>query len=439
MKNLSFQDKAGPVIKEIIITPIAIVDPPLLNAAGLHAPYALRTIVEIITADHISGISEIPGNIDIDAALVSARDLLIGKNPFQLNGIRHMLENAFDRETAAQRGDTPWDQRKLVHIYSAIEVACMDIIGKVTGLPVVDILGGRMRDRVPFSAYLFYKYEGAGGNLGFDSDPDARGWAAARQAKALDPDGVVDQAKAMCAEFGFQSIKLKGGVFEPGAEVDAMFALRKAFGPDTPLRLDPNALWKVETAIQYGREMEGLLEYLEDPVRGQENMAKVRNALNIPLATNMCTTSFEDIAGSISLGSEDIILSDHHFWGGLRASMELSRICEAFGRGLSMHSNSHLGISLAAMVHLGAALPQLPYALDTHYPWQSDEVITGGRFKFEEGAVAVPREPGLGVELDRGSLARLHQNYLNCGLTKRDDQVEMQKIIPGWKFKAVRW
>jgi len=431
--------KAGPKIREMIITPIAIVDPPLLNAAGLHAPYALRTVVELITDDNISGISEIPGNTDIDAALASARQLLMGQDPFQLNSIRHILENAFGKETAAQRGDAPWDQRKLVHIFSAIEVACMDIVGKVTGLPVVDLLGGRMRDRVPFSAYLFYKYEGAGGAWGFGLDPAAEGWAAARQAKALDPAGIVDLAKAMCKEFGFQSIKLKGGVFEPRAEVDAMLALRDAFGPGIPLRIDPNALWKVETAIQYGREMEGLLEYLEDPVRGQENMAKVRKSLRIPLATNMCTTSFDDIPGSISLGSEDIILSDHHFWGGLRTSMELSRICETFGRGLSMHSNSHLGISLAAMVHLGAALPHLPYALDTHYPWQSEEVITGGRFKFEEGAVIVPSEPGLGVELDRGALARLHRQYLDCGLTKRDDQVEMQKVIPGWEFKAVRW
>ncbi|WP_431216424.1 hypothetical protein ACQ86N_18465 [Puia sp. P3] len=161
---MSFREKKGPKIREMIITPIAIVDPPLLNAAGLHAPYALRTVVELITDDKISGISEIPGNIHIDAALASARDLLIGKDPFQLNGIRHLLATSFDKETAAQRGDAPWDQRKLVHIFSAIEVACMDIIGKVTGLPVVDLLGGRMRDRVPFAAYLFYKYAGAGVN-----------------------------------------------------------------------------------------------------------------------------------------------------------------------------------------------------------------------------------------------------------------------------------
>ncbi|WP_080057306.1 enolase C-terminal domain-like protein [Spirosoma aerolatum] len=431
--------QTGPRIKDIQITPIAIVDPPLLNAAGLHAPYALRTIVELVTDDGISGISEIPGNKDIDAALADSCDLLIGKDVFQLAEIRQALVSRFGTETTAQRGETPWDQRKLVHIFSAIEVACLDIIGKVTNRPVVDLLGGKLRDRVPFSAYLFYKYEGAGGEFGFGLDPSAQGWEAARQAAALDPAGIVAQAKAMCAEFGFQSIKLKGGVFEPQQEVDAMFALYEAFGPNVPLRVDPNAIWTVETSIKYGRMMEPILEYLEDPTRGQANMAEVRKALKTPLATNMCTTSFEDIPNSIAIGSEDIILSDHHFWGGLRSSMMLSSICETFGRGLSMHSNSHLGISLAAMVHLGAALPKVPYALDTHYPWQSDEVIMGGRIRFEEGSVAVPEGPGLGVELDRAALAKLHQNYLSCGLTKRDDEIEMQKVQPGWTFQSVRW
>lgn len=429
----------GPRIKEIHITPIAIVDPPLLNAAGLHAPYALRTILEIVTDDHISGISEIPGTADIDAALEESKQVLIGKDVFELNDIRQCLENRFGVDSTSDRGLAPWDQRKLVHIFSAVEVACMDIMGKVMGRPVVDLLGGKMRDRVPFSAYLFYKYEGAGGKFEFNNDPAATGWSLASQKSALNPSEIVAQAQAMCKEFGFQSIKLKGGVFEPRQEVDAIIALREAFGPNVPLRIDPNALWEVETAIQYGKEMEPFLEYLEDPVRGQANMAIVRKALKTPLATNMCTTSFEDIPTSISIGSEDIILSDHHFWGGLRSSMNLSALCKTFSRGLSMHSNSHVGISLAAMVHLGAALPTMPYALDTHYPWQSDEVIVGGRIKFEGGSVAVPTEPGLGVELDRVALAKLHQNYIACGLTKRNDEIEMQKVEPGWKFKPVRW
>lgn len=91
------------------------------------------------------------------------------------------------------------------------------------------------------------------------------------------------------------------------------------------------------------------------------------------------------------------------------------------------------------MVHLGAAVPYLTYALDTHYPWQSDEVLAGGRLRFQDGAVEVPKAPGLGVELDRRELERLHRAYQACGLTRRDDEIEMRKIEPGWTFEATRW
>jgi glucarate dehydratase len=426
-------------IVDMFVTPIAVGDPPLLNAAGLHAPYALRTIIELVTDDNLYGLGEVPGSVATTGALEAARAVVIGQDPFQLNAIQQALFDRFGQEGASERGTQPWDRRRIVHVNSAIEVACFDLMGKATGRPVCDLLGGRVRERVDFSAYLFYKYEGAGGELGFAVDPHATGWAAARQAAALDPEGVVKQAQAMCQEFGFRSIKLKGGVFPPDEEVAAIHALYEAFGPDTPLRLDPNAIWTPETAIAAGQKLAGVLEYYEDPTRGQENMARVRQAVGMPLATNMCTTSFEDIPGSVRLGSEDIILSDHHFWGGLRASVELARICQTFGRGLSMHSNSHVGISLAAMAHLAAATPNLTYACDTHYPWQSEEVIVGGRLRFEEGALTVSNEPGLGIALDRAALESLHENYLRCGLTERNDEIEMQKVQPGWKFQATRW
>jgi glucarate dehydratase len=84
--------------------------------------------------------------------------------------------------------------------------------------------------------------------------------------------------------------------------------------------------------------------------------------------------------------------------------MELARICRTWNIGLSMHSNSHIGISLAAMTHLGAAVPNLTYACDTRYPWQAEEIVGGGKLHFEDGALAVPTSPGLGVELDRAQL-----------------------------------
>jgi len=432
-------ERKGPRIKEFRIVPIAVTDPPLLNSVGVHAPYALRTVIELITDDNISGISEIPGNIEINSLLEESREVIIGADPFQLNRMREDLFNRYGALENDNRGDNPWDSRKLVHVYSAIEVACLDIQGKIVGRPVVDLLGGMCRESVPFGAYLFYKFKGAGGPLGYEIDPNASGWAAARQAAAENPKEIVAQAEAMMKEFGFKSIKLKGGVFPPQDEVNVIVQLGKKFGPNVPLRFDPNGVWSVETAIKYGKQMEDLLEYLEDPTRGQEGMAEVNRALKMPLATNMCTTSFDEIPEGVRLWSEDIILSDHHFWGGLRDSISLGKVCQTFGKGLSMHSNSHLGISLIAMVHMAAAIPNLTYDLDTHYPWQSDEVITVGRVKFEEGRVAVPREPGLGIALDHDRLEKLHQDYKNCNLTHRDDTTEMKKIDPTWEFNAIRW
>ena len=429
----------GPTIRELRITPIATVDPPLLNSVGIHSPYALRTIIELVTHDNVSGISEIPGNVDINSLLEQAQEVVIGADPFQLNKLRNDIFQRFGDSEQDLRGSNPWDDRKLVHVFSALEVACLDIQGKITGRPVVDLLGGRCRDEISFAAYLFYKEEGAGGKLRYGIDPNATGWDAARQARAVTPEEIVAQAKAMCQEYGFKSIKLKGGVFEPDQELAAMQQLYEAFGPEVPLRFDPNGVWTVETSIIYGKKMEGILEYLEDPTRGQQGMSEVRKALKIPLATNMCTTSFDELPSSISTGSEDIILSDHHFWGGLRASVELGRLSSTFGRGLSMHSNSHLGISLMAMVHMAAAIPNLTYDLDTHYPWQSEEVVVGGRIAIDSGTVAVPKEPGLGITLDREALDRLHQNFKACGLTHRDDTGEMKKLDPNWEFKAVRW
>ena len=421
------------------ITPIALTDPPLLAASGLHAPYALRLILELIDDSGRVGISESPCTPAIETALKEACGSLVGADPLRMTLLLAAIESGQGPAKAGRRGDAPWDQRILVHVLSAIEVACLDLAGRQLGRSLGDLLGGRVRDRVPFGAYLFYKRAGAGGDLGCEEDSGATGWSAARQMVALTPDGIVAQARVMCAAFGFASIKLKGGVVPPEEERDAMLALRDAFGPEVPLRIDPNGIWKVSTAIEIGRTLEGVLEYFEDPTRGQEGMAEVRRALRIPLATNMCTTSFEDLPSSVRLGSEDIILSDHHFWGGIRPCIELARICRVFGRGVSMHSNTHAGISLAAMVHLGSLIPNLDYALDTHYPWQSEDVIVGGRMKFEGGSVAVPEGPGLGVELDREALGRLHQQYLKCGLKERDDAVEMRKIEPGWVFQKTRW
>jgi len=238
--------------------------------------------------------------------------------------------------------------------------------------------------------------------------------------------------------YGFQSIKLKGGVFSPEHEIACMQALRAAF-PTLPLRLDPNANWSLETSIKAAPALDELLEYYEDPTPTLEGMAELAKHTKLPLATNMVVTTLEEFPRSVALGSVKVLLSDHHYWGGLRATQALARMCEVFGLGVSMHSNSHLGISLIAMTHVAASVPNLTYACDTHYPWQEEEVIEGGRIAFVDGAVPVPRRPGLGVTLDRSQLAALHRQYLDCGVRNRNDLAQMRKYDPGFTGKSPRY
>jgi glucarate dehydratase len=229
-------------------------------------------------------------------------------------------------------------------------------------------------------------------------------------------------------------------VFAPDEEVQAILALHEAF-PDLPLRLDPNAAWTVPTSIKVGRALEGALEYLEDPTPGIPGMAEVARSVPMPLATNMCVVSFDQFPEAIAESPVQIVLSDHHFWGGLTRSRLLAGLCDTFGLGLSMHSNSHLGISLAAMTHVGAATPNLTYACDTHWPWKdpAEDVIVPGVLEFSAGSVAVPTGPGLGVELDRDALARLHEQYLGCGVRTRDDTAYRRRFDPDFVPATARW
>ena len=181
-------------------------------------------------------------------------------------------------------------------------------------------------------------------------------------------DGVVAQAQAMCREFGFKSIKLKGGVFEPQIEVDSMLALRKAFGSDVPLRMDPNAIWSVEESIQVAKQISDLNnDYLEDPTWGLDGMQRVRERIDIPTATNTVVVNFEQLASCIRHKSVDVILLDTTFWGGLRQAYKAGLVCETFQWGIAVHSSGELGIQLATMLHLGVLLPNLRFAADAHY------------------------------------------------------------------------
>jgi glucarate dehydratase len=418
-------------LRHLRVTPIAFRDPPLLNAAGIHEPWALRAIVELEASDGRVGVSETYGDAPMLEALEDARPLITGLSPFDLNPMEQRVHASIrPRAGAVEFELAPGSHtaKNAAKVTSALEVAMLDLQGQKLGAPVSDLLGGAVRDAVPYSAYLFFKYAE---HINKPYAPDHWG-------EALAPVQVVAQARRMIDQYGFGSIKLKGGVFEPTHEIACMRALRDAF-PDLPLRLDPNANWSLATSQAAARELDDLLEYYEDPTPGLEGMAELARHTRLPLATNMVVTTFDELERSRALGAVKVVLSDHHYWGGLRATQQLARLCALYGLGLSMHSNSHLGISLLAMTHVAACVPHLSYACDTHYPWQDEEVIAGGRVPIEGGAVRVPTRPGLGVELDRDALARLHEQYLGCGVRVRNDLAQMRKYDPSFSGLAPRF
>jgi glucarate dehydratase len=417
------------VLSRVAVTPVAFRDPPLLNVVGVHQPWALRAVVELHTSDGLVGLGETYADEAHLARLEAVAAVLAGHDPHDLHGLRRLVAGVLGRETGgagASFGGMLDVSSALDTVYSPFEVACLDLQGRAAGVPVSALLGGAVRDRVPFSGYLFYKWAGHP-----DGEPDAWG-------EALDPDQLVAQARRMVDGWGFGSLKLKGGVLPPADECEAVEALRAAF-PGLPLRLDPNGAWTVETSLRVADRLAWVVEYLEDPTPGIADMARVSAGTEVPLATNMCVIAMEHLPPAIAADAVQIVLSDHHLWGGLRRSALLAGIAETFGLGLSMHSNSHLGVSLAAMTHLAAATGNLTYACDTHYPWKTQDLIVPGVLEFEDGALTVPTTPGLGVELDPDALALLHEQYLTCGVRRREDTVYMRTIEPGFQPNTRRW
>ena len=432
-------------IERMQVHSIAIADPPLRSSYGLHAPYALRNVVELTSHDGVTGISETYGGDAPREALESLRPQVIGADPFRLLGSLSPLVQGSGHGYARSQtflvpGENPLDAS--TRTYAAIEIACLDLIGQSFDRPVCDLIGGRVRDRVPFSAYAFYKHGGGGGE-GMDAREDEYG-------EVLSAQALVREVGQMVAKYGFESVKLKGGVLDPRIEVETIRLLREQFGPDVPLRIDPNCAWSVQTSIEVGKNLAQELSgggYLEDPTSELQGMAEVRKGLldaqvDTPLATNVAVTSFADIPISVELDAAQIVLCDPHYWGGMRQVQHLGTLCRVFGLGLSMHSNSHLGVSLMAMAHVAAATSHLTYACDTHYPWQSaeDEIVLGGRIPFSDGCVRVTDEPGLGVQLDYDQLARGVERYSKLNYRKRDDEAEMQKHVdPNWRRVLPRW
>ena len=375
-------------IVDIVPTTVTVpLEAPIRHSNGVHWGRFVRTVIEVKTDVGLSGWGEMGGGGEsAEAAFRGLKPYLAGHDPLQFEALRWKICN----HTASL-----YNNRTQLH--AAIEFACLDLAGKKLGVSASDLLGGRLRDRVPFATYLFFRYpnDGAGGEE--------------------TPDEMVRHARDLRERYGFRSHKMKCGVFPPDHDIEVYQALAAAF-PGEPLRLDPNGAWSVEEAIRVGRAIEHLRnDYFEDPTYGLEGMRRVRHFVRIPTATNTVVINFEQLAACIRTEAIDVILLDTTFWGGLRQCVKAAAVCETFQWGVSVHSSGELGIQLATMLHLGAVIPNLRFAADAHYHHLTDDILAGGKMQYREGAMEVPAGPGLGIEVDRDKLRQYAELYRELG------------------------
>jgi len=389
-------------ITDLRATTVAIpLEAPLRHANGCHWGRFVRTIVEIETDNGLIGLGEMGGGGESAVAAIRAlKTYLVGRDPARLEELRFLLANP----TASLYNNR-------TQMVAAIEFACLDVLGQAWGAPVSDILGGRVRDRVSFASYLFFRYANANG-----------------EGTVRTLDQVIAKARELKAAYGFTTHKMKGGVFEPDYELECYRALAAEF-PDDRIRFDPNGVWTTEQAIRFGRAIEDLNnDYLEDPVFGLAGMRSARERVRVPLATNTVVVNFEQLAANVLHRAVDVVLLDTTFWGGIRSCVKAAGVCDTFQLGVAVHSSGELGIQLATMLHMGAVVPNLSFAGDAHYHHIVDDVIEGGKMKYEDGAIRVPDAPGLGVRLDRAKVAQYEDLYRELGPYPYDQD----PARPGW-------
>lgn len=379
---------------------------PLRHSSGVHPGHFIRTIVELQTDDGIVGLGEVGGG-DQRSRVAAIAHRLLGQDPFHLERIKLRVLSRIHYLRSAR-------------IYAAVEMACLDAVGKAVDRPVCDLLGGPVRDRVPFTAYLFTREQaGACGPV-------------------TTPAQFAEHLGELVEVHGFTSAKLKAGVEPPDHDLRVLEALRSAQGSDFGLRVDPNGVWSLGTAVRAARDLAGLdLEYLEDPTWGLPGMARVKARAVMPLATNMVVTEFSHLPPALALEAVDIVLGDIYHFDGLTGLRNLAAMCETFGLGLSMHSGTELGVAMAAMVHVAATLPNLAHACDAHYHHLLDDVIAGGTLPYRDGTVTVPDGPGLGVELDAEKMDRYERAFEDLGDYQggqRGDpgRPEWSQLVPAW-------
>lgn len=375
-------------ITRLRLTPVAVpYRIPEVWAFGRRAGQ-VSVLAEMDTDEGITGLGEAaayPSPDIVLAVFAAIEPLVIGADPLKIEQLIHRIDLV-----------GTWHHVKASNpAIAAVEMACWDILGKLCGQPLVNLVGGVFRDRVEYFYYV------------------AR----------TDPAEVAAEGERAAAA-GFGTCYLKATAADPRVDVDRVAALRDGVGPAGRIRVDANEAWSPGTAIRTIRAMaEHDLELVEQPVSGRNlaEMAYVRSRIDVPLLANEASWTRQDQLAVICAGAADVISVDNQADGGLLNLKRSAGICEAAGLPVVKHSLGELGVALAAATHLLAATPNFRYANQGYGALLADDVAVlsdhpttrfGGPIDgYRDGCLDVPAGPGLGVGLDADKVARYAELY----------------------------
>ena len=289
---------------------------------------------------------------------------IVGQDPTNIDRIMAILDANLAKVTCVKEG---------------IDLALHDLLGKILGVPVYVLLGGKFRDSIPVAS-----------EIGIDT-----------------PDKMAQNALDIL-KLGFTVIKIKGSN-DMALDVERIKAVRAAVGDGVELRLDPNAAWDVIGTIKVMKQVEDCrLQLLEQPVPGWDlkGMAHIRNKIGIPVMADEGLWSPQDAVKLHDYGAADILNIKISKSCGLRLGKKIEAVAEALGMPCIVGTEIEPGFSLVAKLHLAASMKNHPLASEfTELSLLKDNVL-----KFEprivDGCVRIPEGPGFGVELDEDAFAK---------------------------------
>jgi glucarate dehydratase len=350
-----------------------------LMATGT-VPGISRTIVRVTTEDGVAGLGESFSPADADDLLGELGQRFVGRDTESV------------RDELARVPAPPPEHRRDGQVVirtpeAGVEIALWDIAAREAGVPLHRLLGDTCRTSVAFSEYFAYR-------VGREQTPSAVAAFCARMVE--EHDSPVFEGKVAVSPLE--------------EEIRMVSEIRAAIGPERELRLDANMGWAPETARRALELLEPFgIANLEEPVASFADMADLRRTTAIPFSAHT-----PDVEAAARLGAPDTIVVGLGNFGGIAGTRHFIAACEAAGVGFWFYSGD-FGIATSAYLHIAAATPYLDRPSQSLLRWTTDDVIAGGPFSPERGVVAVPTEPGLGVELDETALRRCVDRYAREG------------------------